>query len=333
MKKRAILADIARAANVSLMTASRAINQKPGVSEDVRQRILALAAEMGYRPNAIARSLATRQTTTIGLVVPDITNPFFAQVARGVEDAAFENQYSVFLLNTNEDRQRESAALDSLWQKDIDGIILCSSRLTEAELTAQIQRFPALVLINREVKNPPANLVTINVDDRQIARLAVEHFLADGRRQIGCIGGPAASFSSRRRLAGYRRALKEAGLPVDSSLVENALPNTEGGRQATAALLARQPALDAIFAFNDLIAVGAMQACQETGRRVPEDIAIIGVDDIPLAEIIRPRLTTLHLNLAHMGRLGVHTLLQIIAGEPSQPAHRIEPHLMVRESA
>ncbi len=128
MNRRPTLSDIAKAANVSLMTVSRAINGKPGVSEDLRLSLMSLAEEMGYRPNQIARGLATSRTATIGLVVPDNTNPFFAQIARGVEDTAFSQAYNIFLVNTVEDPVRERAALDSLWQKDIDGLILCSSR-------------------------------------------------------------------------------------------------------------------------------------------------------------------------------------------------------------
>ncbi len=170
MIKRTTLADIAKAAKVSMMTVSRAINNKPGLSDELRQHILDLAETMGYRPNSFARGLATQQTTTVGLVVPDITNPFFAQIARGVEDAAFENQYNIFLVNTNEDAVREAAVLDTLWQKGIDGVIICSSRLSDEALEAQIQRFPAIVLVNRELKFSQSNLITINVNDQRSAR-------------------------------------------------------------------------------------------------------------------------------------------------------------------
>lgn len=333
MKKRTTLAHIAEAAGVSLMTVSRAINSKTGVSDNLRQTILSLAEEMGYRPNLIARGLATSLTASIGLVVPDNTNPFFAQIARGVEDAAYENGYSIFLMNSNEEPARERAALDSLWEKDIDGVILCSSRIPLQELEEQIQRFPAMVVLNRDSLSPQPNLIVVNVNDQRGAQLAIQHFLAIGRNKIAYIGGPAASNSSKRRLEGYQSNIKAGGLPLDSQLIETTSPNTEGGRAATAALLARRPDLDAIFAFNDLVAVGAVQVCQEAGKRVPEDVAVIGVDDIPLATIFRPQLSTLHVNMAQIGRLATRTLLDIITGDGSPASIQVEPELYLRDSA
>ena len=333
MKKRTTLADIARSAGVSLMTVSRAVNNKPGISEELRGKILAMAEEVGYQPSHIARSLATNRTCTIGLVVPDNINPFFAQIARGVEDVAYENGYNIFLVNTAEILDREVAAHNSLWQKSIDGVILCSSRLPAEELETQTQRFPAAVLLNRELSSPLPKTVTINVNDLRGAQLAMQHFVNQGRSRIAYINGPATSTSARRRLDGYRAGLKTFDLPFDAQIVESCFPNTECGREATSLLLARRPDIDAIYAFNDLIAVGAMQICLEAGKHVPGDVAIIGVDDIPLATIIRPQLTTLHVNLSHIGRLAMHALLEIIEGDASPSAIRIEPELYVRDSA
>jgi LacI family transcriptional regulator len=332
-RKRPTLADIARSAGVSLMTVSRAVNNKPGVGEEMRQNILALASEMGYRPNQIARGLATNRTSMVGLVVPDNTNPFFAHIARGVEQVAGEQGYNVFLLNTSEDAGRELAALDSLWQKDIDGVILCSSRLDLPDLEEQISHFPAVVLVNREISGSFSNVVTINVDDRLGAQLAVRHFLGQGRQHIACISGPAHSLSAQRRLEGYRSALQAAGLSLDAQLEACCAPDTDGGRAAAAALLQRRLYIDAMYAFNDLAAVGAMQVCQESGRQVPGEIAIIGSDDIPLATIIRPQLTTLHVDLGQIGRLAMHALLELIQGEAPQASILIEPELIVRASA
>ncbi len=335
MKKRTTIADVARAANVSLMTVSRVMNNKPGVSEELRQRILALAEEMDYRPSQIARGLATRQTSTVGLLVPDITNPFFAQIVRGVEDVAFERGYTIFLINFGESYERELAAFDSLWQKEIDGVIVCSSRLPIAELEEAIQRFPAVVLFNRELVTPMEHVTMININDQLGAELAVEHLVALGRRRIGLVAGPAISISAQRRLDGYRAALNAAKIVFDPAMIEYCPPFTDDGRAATHTLLARRPRTDAILAFNDLVAVGVMQACQEAGRRVPDDIAVIGCDDIPLATIIRPRLTTVHVDLNAIGRMLMESLLALIEGDgDDQPrAQRIDPILVVRESA
>ena len=189
MKRRSTLADVAREAGVSTMTVSRAINNKPGLSDELRQKILDLADRMSFQPNQIARGLATRQTLTIGLVVPDITNPFFAHIARGVEESAYEHGYSVYLLNTAENQERERAALDSLWQKEIDGAILCSPRAPLDELEGSIRRFPAVVLVNRELKKPLPGVVTININDQRGAQMAVQHFVEKCRKTLGLSQG------------------------------------------------------------------------------------------------------------------------------------------------
>jgi LacI family transcriptional regulator len=332
MKKRPTIADVAREAGVSLMTVSRVINGKPGVSEDVRQAILLVVKNLGYQPNQIARGLATTYTSSVGLVVPDNTNPFFALIARGVEETAFKEDYLIFLVNTAEDPAREKAVLNSLSQRGIDGLILCSSRLSVVALEEEISRFPAVVVLNRDLKSLPANTVTINVDDQHGAQMAIQYFLGEGRRRIAYLDGPANSTSGKRRLSGYRAALQESGISFDPKLVECCAPDTEGGRVATAALLARRPDVDAIFAFNDLVAIGAIQIIEHSGKKVPTDVAVIGVDDIPLAQIVRPQITTLNVNQRQIGSLAMRTLLDIIEGSSPLTAVRIEPHLVVRES-
>lgn len=333
MIKRPTLADIAAVANVSLMTVSRALNNKPGVSVELRKNIMQLADQMDYQPNTIARSLATNRTATIGLVVPDNTNPFFAEIARGVEDAAFASQYGVFLVNTNEEAAREETALDSLQQKGIDGLILCSSRLPDKKLSERIQRFPAVVLLNREVKTARSNLTSINVDDRHGSLLAVSHLAAAGRRRIAFIGGPKNSFSGQRRLDGFHEGLAASNLPYDPTLVECCCPTIEGGRQGAAVLFKRCPDLDAFMTFNDLAAVGVLETCHEMGRQVPEEVSIIGFDDIPLARIVRPQLSTVHVNLAEIGGLAMQALLTNLSGGEKYPDYMIEPGLILRGSA
>lgn len=334
MKKRTTIADVAQAAGVSMMTVSRVMNNKPGVSDEVRQRILTLAEQMEFRPSQLARGLATRQTATIGFVVPDITNPFFAQIVRGAEDVAFEHGYNLFLVNTAENLERELAAYDSLWQKVIDGVILCSSRLPIDELEARIERFPAVLLFNRILVTPQPHVATLNINDELGARMAVEHFVTQGRTRIALVAGPMTSVSAQRRLDGYRAALKAANLGFDPALLEHCPPTTEGGRAATHAILARRPKVEGIVAFNDLVAVGVMQACQEAGRNVPKDIAVIGFDDIPLATIIRPRLTTVRVDLLAVGRMAMAAILKLIHHEDGGPSvYQLDPELVVRESA
>ncbi|NMB55507.1 MAG: LacI family transcriptional regulator [Leptolinea sp.] len=333
MKKRATLMDVARAAGVTMMTVSRAINNKSGVSASMRQKILDIARELDYQPNQIARGLATNQTTTVGLVVPDNSNPFFAQIARGVEDQAYEFGYNIFLINTSEDPAREQKALDSLLGKGVDGLILCSSRLSESRLVRYIERYSASVLLNRDIKGAIRNTTAINLNDLRAAQLAVEHFISLGRKNIAHICGPANSISSKKRLEGFTSALKANKFTSFDHLIERSAPDIPSGYAAAKFLLTVHPEIDAIYAFNDLVAVGAVQYCAETGRRIPQDIAVIGNDDIPLASIIRPRLTTIHFDQNFIGRLIMRTLLEIITGEVTPRAIQIEPELYIRESA
>jgi LacI family transcriptional regulator len=333
-KKRATVADVARLANVSMMTVSRAINHSPGVSEETRIRILQIAEEIGYRPSQIARGLATRRSTTIGLLVPDVSNPFFAQMARGAEDAAFEQGYSLFLINSAEDHRREQAALDALWQQEIDGAILCSARLSLDALRTYINRFPAVVLVNRDLYLQVSNTDTINVDDRQGARQAVEHLFEIGKRKIAYIAGPETSVSSERRLQGYRSALQMHRLPSESGWVSHCAPTTDGGRVAALDLFQRVPEVDGIFCFNDLTALGVLQACREAGRSVPKRVAVIGADDIQMASLITPRLTTLRTDPHWIGSQAISLLMQRIHEPALAPqALVVQPELILRESA
>lgn len=335
MQKRPTVNDVARAAGVSAMTVSRAINNKPGVGDELRRRIITLAEELGYRPSQVARSLATRQTSTVGLVVPDIANAFFAQIARGAEDVAFERGYTLFLVNTAESLSREQAALDSLWQKEIAGVILCSSRLPLDELQAQVARFPAVLLLNRQLPAAMPRVAALNVNDSLGATLALRHLVAGGRSRIALAAGPVTSLSAHRRMDGYRAALAEAGLLLDPELLEHCAPTTDGGYGAALALLARRPRLDAILAFNDLVALGAIQACQEAERAVPADVAVIGFDDIPLARLVRPQLTTVRVDLPAAGRTAMELLFGLIgdAGAAPPPVTELDPALVVRASA
>ena len=333
MKKRATLSDVAKVAGVTMMTVSRAINNKPGVSAELRQKIVNIANEIDYQPNQIARGLATNQTRTVGLVVPDNTNPFFAQIARGVEDSAYESGYNIFLINTAEDTAREKAALDSLWGKGVDGLILCSSRLPAKRLKNEVERFSASVLLNRELNIPNRTTISINLNDQKAGKLAVEHFIDHGKRCLAYLNGPSNSFSGQRRLEGFKMGLEMAKLSFDECYIGESAPDTLSGYKATQELLTAHPEIDAIYAFNDLVAVGALQYCLEIGKKIPEEIAIIGNDDIPLASIIRPQLTTLHFNQNYIGRLVMRTLLEILSGQALPRTILIEPELCSRETA
>jgi LacI family transcriptional regulator len=330
-KRRVTVEDVARAAGVSLMTVSRAINDREGIGEETRARILTLSQQMGYQPSRIARSLAARQTATLGLVIPDVSNPFFAHIARGAEDAAYENGYNVFLLNSAEDPARERSALDSLWQQEVDGVILCSSRLPQDDLQVYFERFPQMVLVNRELESSQPTVATINVDDRAGAEAAVRYLLESGRERIVFIAGPETSVSGQRRLEGYKAGLAAFSRSFDANWVEHCPPTTQGGLEAALRLLERHPEMGAILAFNDLVAVGALQACKAGWKIVPTETAVIGADDIPLASLVQPMLTTLRVNQYEIGRSAIALLLEMFAKSPAR-AINLQPELVLRGS-
>lgn len=333
--KQATIADVAAAAGVSMMTVSRAINGKEGVSSATRRRVLDIAQELGYRPSKVARGLVTRRTGTIGLVVPDIANPFFAGIARGVEDVAYVHSLTVFLLNTSEDVPREERALDSLTAQQVDGLILCSARQPEGALQRQLTRFDHVVLVNCTLDTPPSNSATINVDDSTGSALAVLHLVARGRRRIALVAGPRNSRSGRQRLAGYLAGLAQSSPDmVDQAqeVIVHCPPSSEGGRTAMLALLDRRPALDAVIAYNDLVAVGVLQACRERSVAVPDQVALVGADDIPLARLITPALTTLRIDMEALGRQAMEMLLAKMEGAEDGRDVLIRPELVVRET-
>jgi LacI family transcriptional regulator, galactose operon repressor len=331
MSERVTIADVARAASVSSMTVSRVINDKGDVSPDTRQRVWEVIERLGYRPSGIARGLATRRTGTLGLVVPDVANPFFAGVARGVEHGAYAEGYNVFLCNTEEDPQRELAVLRSLEEKRVDGLLLCSSRLDDAELQAVVTRHAAVVLVNRRLAGDGVHSVLI--DDESGGRLATQHLLQAGRHAVGFLAGPTVSHSGRERAAGYRAALDLMRIPSDPGWLRNCFPTVEGGHEAAHELLAAHPELTALFCYNDLVAVGALQACAELSRQVPGDVAVVGYDDIPLAALVTPPLTTCHVPRFELGAQAVRLLLNQIEGCPDNCDEIVlRPELVVRAS-
>ena len=325
------MADVAREAGVSLMTVSRALNGKDGISDVTRHRIQTVVERLGYRPSGIARGLVTKRTGTLGLVVPDNSNPYFSEVARGVEHAAYARGYNVFLCNTEEDPQREKIVLQSLTEKLVDGLVVCSPRLHDEELQTLLDYFPASVLINRVIESQTT--LSIRADDENGARLAVRHLIQRGHRAIGMMAGPERSFSGRIRQRGYLATFAEAGLAHDADWIQPCLPMVDASHAAALDLLNRHPNLTALFCFNDLVAVGALKACEQLGRRVPEDVAIVGFDNIPLASLVTPALTTVHIPRYEVGQQAADMLLEQIDGTTIDSLTVLPVELVIRASA
>ncbi len=331
-RKRVTIQDVAEAAGVSRQTVSRAINELGEISPETRARVLRIAEEMGYRPSSIARGLATQHTGTLGLIVPDVANPFFSEVARGAEHQAYAKGYNVFLCNTDEDLQREIAVLRSLEDKRVDGVVLCSSRLDEATLRAALTNHSSVVLINRQLRGDDFGAVMI--DDRMGGQTITQHLLRAGHQAIGFLTGPPASRSGRKRVEGFLAALAAVDAPHHPDWLLPCAPTVEGGQEAALALLTQHPELTALFCYNDLVAVGALQAAAELARAVPDDLAIAGFDDIPLAALVTPPLTTCRVCRYDMGARAMGMLLERIGGCTDECQRIIvEPALIIRASA
>ena len=304
--------DIARIAGVSHSTVSRALSHSPLVNVETAERIRQLADEMGYTPSAIGRSLVTRRTQTIGLVVTHLSDPFVAEVAQTVEETAQDRGYSV-LVSTAGDPTREVAAVRMLRERRVDGIVVMSSVVGRRYLSLLSELQAPIVLINNQ--HDGQYVYSVGMDDVGGAREAVAYLIRRGHRRIGYIAGPPDAVASDDRQAGWQAALAEAGLTADPALV--ATPAEGGGRplggeRATRDLLARPDPPTAIFCYNDRSALGALKTARSLGRRVPADVSIMGFDDIDLAAYLDPPLTTIAQPKAELGQRAVEMVLALL---------------------
>ncbi|NLU53668.1 MAG: LacI family transcriptional regulator [Clostridiaceae bacterium] len=322
--------DIAKKTGVSYATVSRALNGRSGVKEDTRELILEVARKMGYQPNAIARGLVLKHTHTLALVIPDITNPFFPEIARGVEDAASLLGYSVFLCNTNWEANKEKLYLKTLQEKRVDGIILHPSHDVQDNHFLDFQ--VPVVLLNK-IPNV-VEYSSIEVDNVMGGFIATKHLIEAGYKKIAFIGGSENSPSNAERKEGYKLALRKYKLPIDESLILSGKFNSESGYHNLKKLIYSGNTPDAVFGGNDVIALGVLHCAQEHGLRIPEDFGIIGFDDIPYASLPQIQLTTIEQPKYQMGRHAIELLMRAIKEEKADEVKRIilEPKLKARKT-
>lgn len=331
IKERITIADVAEKADVSAMTVSRVLNNKGEISEATRQHVLKVMREMGYRPNRVARSLATAKTLKIGVIVPSISSAYFGAVLEGAERLFWDRGYHMMLCNTGEDVRREQTILDLFEEDRADGVLVLSSHLSGEVLTHYLKNQRAAVVINSEIETGAA--CHVRTDEMRSMSQGVAHLLKNGRRCLGYVGGDMTTYAGRQRRSGFTLAMQAAGLPVDSVYMSDC--NRRSGYSTARQLLQERPEIDGLMCFNDEIAAGALRACYDLGRRVPDEIAIIGYDDIFLAELLNPSLTTLRLRLTkrEVGALAGRMLLERIEGSPTRDEVMLEHELVVRESA
>ncbi len=331
MAVRATIADVAERSGVSTATVSRVLSGAVPARDATRERVLAAARDLDYRPSGIARALKRSETRTIGLLITDIGNPFFPQIVRAIEDEAHQRGYGVVLCNAADDPDRELAYLDILLERRVDGLIVASARTTRRHADRLASVPMPVVLVNSDVAAD--GLPGITVAHRHGARMAAEHLLALGHRRLAHVTAPSSqAAAARQRLAGVTDALRAAGLNPSSLLVAGGDEHVDGGARATELLLAEHPAPTGIVCYNDLTAVGALRAIHAAGLRVPHDVSVVGFDDIELAAWTDPPLTTIRQPTDALGRWAVERLTA--AEPPIRAAERVvlEPTLVVRGS-
>jgi LacI family transcriptional regulator len=327
------MTDVARLARTSVATVSAIVNGSARVSPELAARVREAIAEVGYRPDGIARSLKKGSTQTIGLLVTDITNPFFTAVVHSVEDAAQARGYSVFLCNSDEDLAEERTYLDLLLTRRVDGLILVPTGKAADYAGFTLASRAPVVFIDRVIPGVPVDTVT--VDNLRASQAAVEYLLRLGHRRIGIVTGLPHLSTSAERLKGYRRALHKAGITLDPELVRQGDFRQEGAFQAAQSLLALRSRPTAIFASNNLMAIGTMLAVRAAGLSCPEDVSLACFDDFDWAGVFHPRLTVLRQPTAEIGQRAMELLLERLGGAKNGAApHHItlKAELVVRDS-
>jgi len=330
----ATISDVARLANVSETTVSHALSGIRPVSAKLQARVLAAAATLQYQPDAAARSLRTGKTDTLALLIPDITNSWHPLVARGLLDATTPEGYHTLLCVTDGKVEQEVAFLSELVRRRVDGIMIITFSYAMDVVRGALRGIPAVLTVLPD--EPTPDLDYIDFDEVDAARMAVDHLIQRGCRRIATITGPLDLPGAHRRFQGYREGLLAHGLPVDHSLVVQGDYWMPSGAQAATRLLEARPRPDAIFAANDLMAIGALGALRQAGVLVPDDVALVGFDDIPEAEITYPQLTTVRQPAYEMGQQAGSILLRRLRGSREAPGSivvQVSPVLVRRGTA
>ncbi|KAF1042102.1 MAG: Ribose operon repressor [Herbaspirillum frisingense] len=321
--------DVARLAGVSYTTVSHVLNHTRPVSAAARERVLRAVDELAYVPSALARSLRSKVTGSIGLIIPNNTNPYFSELARGIEDHCYGAGYSVILCNSDDDPDKQRDYLQVLQTKHCDGLIIAT--LNQSDLMPRAKLDIPTVLLDRAPREHGTDLVS--TDNARGGQLAAEHLLGLKRRRIACIAGPSGLDLSDERVNGFRNTLEEGGCMLGEADLLHADFSGIGGYQAAMQLLQRRQPPDAIFCCNDMMAIGVLRAAGELQIEVPGALSVVGFDDIELAQFIHPPLTTVAQNTRRLGNLTAQFLLERIA-DPELPARRetVAPQLQIRGS-
>ncbi|EHR1011700.1 substrate-binding domain-containing protein [Vibrio parahaemolyticus] len=329
----ATMKDIAKLAGVSTSTVSHVINKTRFVSEEISERVNNAAKELNYyAPSALARSLKVNRTKTIGMLVTTSTNPFFGEVVKGVERSCYHKGYSLILCNTEGDNERMRQSINTLLQKRVDGLILMCSSL-EGERIDVFERYPDIPVVVMDWG--PMLFTSDKIQDNSLrgGYLAAKYLIDCGHTEIGCITGPLIKHQAQMRYEGYKRAMNEAGLDFNANWIIESDFECEGGYQAFKKMAERGTLPSSIFVSNDMMAMGVINAANDLGIKVPDDLSIIGYDDIHIAKFMSPSLTTIHQPKYRLGQAAVETLVRRLDDKSNEAqVVQLEPTLVVRNS-
>jgi len=327
---RTTIKDVAKAAGVHSSTVSRVINRNPNISKETAEKVLSTIKKMGYIPNILARGLKTKKIQTIGMLIPDIANPFFAGLARGVEDTANIHGYNVILCNTDDLLSKEKTYIRLLEERQVEGLILATAKIRD-NIIGELEksRFP-YVLLSRNIKGIHKN--SISIDDIAGGYLATNYLINLGHRNIAHITGPYNTTVAQDRIKGYKKALQDFRVPFNKAYVSEGDFRIKGGYQAMKRFLRLKIPPSAVFTANDLLAFGAIEAIRENGYDVRADFSIVGFDDIRLSSYLSPPLTTIRQPILEMGSMAISKLLERIINRISHKNILIKPELIERKS-
>lgn len=320
------MSDVAKYTNVSTATVSRVLSNVANVSDETRNKVLEAINILGYRPNRLASNFRKSSAHTVLALIPDITNPFFSEVVKGLEKVAAERGYHVLLGDTGNSLIIERDLMELVREQVVDGVILATARVTNEEIQKQGRDLPIVVACEYfdEVSIP-----TVSIDNVVASREATQYLIDYGHRRIAFISGRFNILLNRDRIRGYRQALEYNGIPVDESLIQEGDWTMESGMNAMSRLLAMAPLPTAVFAASDEMAVGAMKSLKAKGLRIPDDISVIGFDDISISKMVEPELTTVHQPKLELGEVAIHMLLNIIEGKKLERNQVILPHKLI----
>ena len=326
----ATIHDVAQDAGVSPTTVSRYLNNRIELPASTSARIDAAIQKLDYRPNVLAKRLSTGKTEAIGLVTPEIREPFFAELASAVEDEADRHGYTIFMASTRSDRAREIAAINRLHDRHVDGLIMMTNTPDDGTLAKLIARRRNVVLVDEDI--PGVNVPRVFVENEAGAREATQHLIEAGHRNIGYIGGPVGLFSAEERKAGFRRALHEAGIAPREDLIRVGSFSPDFAKDAVGDFLAMDDPPTAIFGSSDYLVIGAVRGLRNAGISVPAEMSLVGFDDVPMTDLLQPPLTSVRQPMEALGRQGFLALFALLNGKQPAMLTRLPVELIRRGS-